>query len=117
MIRFPDPMAVDPSCQVSTVVPFAALGAFSIGAGNMSLVLLYPSFHEMIQNTTPFWTLLVMVFLGGKSYNWYSYLAMIPICCGGSLCCLGEVNFSLLGILFSFASSLLRVTKSYCVTG
>ena len=83
--------------QTKKIVPFAIFGAASIGTGNLALVYLYPSFHEMIQNTTPFWTLLVMAIFGGKVYNRWSYLSMIPVCGGGILCGIGEMNFHLGG--------------------
>eukprot|EP00392_Amoebophrya_sp_AT5.2_P007204 g7218.t1 len=53
--------------QVTKILPFTIFGSLSIACGNAALVFLYPSFHEMIQNTTPFWTLIVMVTLGGTS--------------------------------------------------
>ena len=76
----------------------AESGALSIACGNLALVYLYPSFHEMIQNTTPFWTLVVMSTVGRVDYNRWSYLAMVPVCGGGILCGLGELNWNLLGV-------------------
>jgi len=60
--------------QVSIVAPFSLLGAASIACGNMALVYLYPSFHEMLQNSTPFWTVVCSIAFKGSSYNTYAYL-------------------------------------------
>ncbi|CAD7957653.1 unnamed protein product [Amoebophrya sp. A120] len=102
---------LDLSEQVQKILPFSVFGALSIGCGNLALLFLYPSFHEMIQNTTPFWTLVVMVVVGNTRYNKWSYVAMVFVCGGGIVCGLGEVNFHLLGILISVGSAVFRAVR------
>ncbi|CAD7955835.1 unnamed protein product [Amoebophrya sp. A25] len=97
--------------QVEKILPFSIFGAASIGSGNLALLYLYPSFHEMIQNTTPFWTLIVMSLFGGKVYNRWSYWSMVPVCGGGLLCGLGEINLHVGGILLSIACTTWRAFR------
>ena len=56
----------------------------------MALVFLFPSFHEMLQNTTPFWTVVCCILFAGKMYNTAAYLALIPVTFGGAICAWGE---------------------------
>merc|ERR1712232_1036115 len=51
--------------QVKVVVPFSVLGASSIACGNAALLFLYPSFHEMLQNLTPLWTVVCNITMKG----------------------------------------------------
>lgn len=97
--------------QFHKIAPFSLFGAASVGSGNLALFYLYPSFHEMIQNTTPFWTILVMSTLGGIKYNRWSYISMIPVCGGGVLCGLGEVNLHFMGIIISILCVVFRALR------
>ncbi|CAD7949024.1 unnamed protein product [Amoebophrya sp. A25] len=99
--------------QAFTVAPFSLLGAASIACGNAALVFLYPSFHEMLQNTTPFWTVVCSVIFAGKSYNNGAYLALIPVTFGGSLCAYGETSkFAILGVIVSFGAAIFRAMRA-----
>ncbi|CAD7966835.1 unnamed protein product [Amoebophrya sp. A120] len=97
--------------QVTKILPFSVFGALSICCANVALLFLFPSFHTMLQNTTPFWTMVVMISFGSTSYNTWSYLSMIPICGGGILCGFGEVNFHLFGILLSIGCAVFRAFR------
>ena len=87
--------------QVFVVAPFSMLGAASIACGNMALVFLYPSFHEMLQNTTPFWTVVCSMLFVGKRFNNAAYFSLIPVTLGGALCAMGEEShFAIVGGFF-----------------
>jgi len=99
--------------QVLLVAPFSLMGASSIACGNMALVFLFPSFHEMLQNTTPFWTVLCSIIFAGRRYNTNAYLTLIPITCGGAICALGEQSdFRLLGVIISFMAAIFRALRA-----
>eukprot|EP00929_Paragymnodinium_shiwhaense_P027938 TRINITY_DN16287_c0_g1_i3.p1 TRINITY_DN16287_c0_g1~~TRINITY_DN16287_c0_g1_i3.p1 ORF type:complete len:338 (+),score=35.69 TRINITY_DN16287_c0_g1_i3:499-1512(+) len=97
--------------QLRKILPFSIFGASSVAVANLALLFIYPSFHEMIQNTTPFWTLLVMITFGKTSYNRWSYLAMLPVCGGGLICSLAEVNVHFGGICLSISATVLRALR------
>jgi len=98
--------------QVMVVAPFSVMGAASIACGNMALVFLYPSFHEMLQNTSAFWTLICSIIFAGRRYNFVSYLTMIPITCGGAICAYGEVSdFRIIGVVISIGAAVFRALR------
>lgn len=76
--------------QLIYIVPFSLLGAASIACGNGALVFLYPSFHQMLQNTSPLWTVACALLLCGKQYNSLAYWSLLPVCLGGALTAWGE---------------------------
>lgn len=45
---------------------------------------------------------------GGTRYNRWSYLSMIPVCGGGIMCAMGEMNLHVIGILTSISSTVFR---------
>lgn len=98
--------------RVWRVAPFAVCGAATIACSNTALVFLYPSTHEMIQATTPFFALLTSVVFKVKSFNYWAYGAMFPLCCGAALTAAGDVNFSWTGTFLSVASVEFRVLRS-----
>lgn len=99
--------------QIYTVAPFSLMGAASIACGNMALVHLYPSFHEMLQNSTPIWTVLAAVILQRKQYNWMTWVSMIPVCAGGALCAYGEQStFLYIGLVFSIMACVFRSVRA-----
>ncbi|CAD7924540.1 unnamed protein product [Amoebophrya sp. A120] len=101
--------------QLFLIAPFSFLGAASIGCGNISLVHLYPSFHQMLQNTSPLWTFACSVLFFGKQYNGAAYWSLIPVCLGGALTAWGEASaFAWLGVIMSLSASLLRALRG-CV--
>jgi len=109
----PDRRILDLSTQVKVVAPFSLLGAASLGAANLALVNLYPSFHQMLQNTTPFWTAVCAIVMQGKRFNRPAYLALVPVCLGGVICTLGERSeIRFLGVLLSLSSAGLRAARA-----
>ncbi|CAD7966544.1 unnamed protein product [Amoebophrya sp. A120] len=98
------------------VAPFCVLGALSIACGNVALLYLYPSLHQMLQNTTPIWSVLCAVSLMSKRYNLVAYLALIPVCAGGALAAWGEQSaektFVWVGVIVSLSSAFLRALKA-----
>ncbi|CAD7926464.1 unnamed protein product [Amoebophrya sp. A120] len=99
--------------QVFVVAPFSILGAASIACGNAALVFLYPSFHEMLQNTTPFWTVVCSMIFAGKRYNVAAYFALIPVTFGGSLCAWGEPSkFAIFGLVVSMGAAIFRALRA-----
>lgn len=109
----PNRRRIDFKDQVLLVAPFSLMGASSIACGNMALVFLFPSFHEMLQNTTPFWTVVCSLIFAGRRYNTNAYLALIPITCGGAICALGEEsNFKIMGVCISFMAAIFRALRA-----
>jgi len=99
--------------QVFVVAPFSLLGAASIACGNTALVFLYPSFHEMLQNCTPFWTMVLAILLQKRRFSTAAYSAMLLVILGGCLCTLGEMsNFPIVGVFFSIMATVLRAFRT-----
>mmetsp|Transcript_87423 Transcript_87423/g.209155 ORF Transcript_87423/g.209155 Transcript_87423/m.209155 type:complete len:346 (+) Transcript_87423:23-1060(+) len=98
--------------RMRKVLPFTVLQAASIASSNMALTYIYPSYHEMIQSTTPLFTLITCMLLDGARYNCWAYWAMIPVCGGAAISSYSEVNFSLLGSIFSITAVVFRALKT-----
>merc|ERR1712151_1012403 len=99
--------------QVQKVAPFGLLGASSIACGNTALVYLYPSLHEMLQNSTPAFTLIFSRLLVGKAYNTAAYASLVPITFGGALCAVGEPSAILvLGLIASLLAVVFRALRT-----
>eukprot|EP00392_Amoebophrya_sp_AT5.2_P005793 g5803.t1 len=99
--------------QVFWIAPFSCAGAMSLGAANMALVYLYPSFHAMLQNSTPLWTVVCAVLLQKKRFNLAAYLALIPVCGGGAICAFNEgSDFALFGLGISLSAAAFRAVKA-----
>ncbi|CAD7944076.1 unnamed protein product [Amoebophrya sp. A120] len=99
--------------QLFLITPFSCAGALSLGAANMALVYLYPSFHAMLQNSTPLWTVLSAMVFQGKRFNRSAYLALIPVCGGGAICAFNEGSqFAVFGLLISLSAALFRAVKA-----
>ncbi|EER05800.1 conserved hypothetical protein [Perkinsus marinus ATCC 50983] len=94
------------------VFPVAAMASASIGCGNMALKYIFPSFHELLQQTSPAAQVLVCVLIYHQRYNLPTYLSMIPICGGAIMCSGGEVNFNVIGVTFSIGAVLTRALKN-----
>jgi len=108
-----DPVKLSFREQVFTVAPFSAAGALSLGCSNAALVHLYPSFHQMLQNSGPIWTVLTAMVLQQKRFNAAAYLCLIPVCSGGAICAYGEQsNWVVIGVVLSCMSSVMRGVKS-----
>lgn len=97
--------------RVAKVLPFTTANAASMGCANMALMFIYPSFHEMIQSTTPLFTLLASMSIDGKRYNNWAFVAMVPLCGGAMMSSIQEVNFSVPGTLLSIAAVVFRGVK------
>jgi len=99
--------------QVFVVAPFSLLGAASIACANVALVFLYPSFHEMLQNCSPFWTMVLAILLQKKRFSTAGYGAMLLVILGGCLCTVGETsNFPIVGVFFSIMATVLRAFRA-----
>jgi len=99
--------------QVFVVAPFSLLGAASIACGNTALVFLYPSFHEMLQNCTPFWTMVLAILIQKRQFSVAAYGAMLLVILGGCLCAVGETSrFPLSGVFFSIMATVLRALRT-----
>ena len=99
--------------QVFRVAPFSLLGATSIACGNLALVFLYPSLHEMLQSAAPIWVVLINVLGASKSYNMTAYLMLLPCTVGAALCAYGEASdFRWHGIWISCAAAVARAVKT-----
>ncbi|KAF4752054.1 hypothetical protein FOZ63_023582 [Perkinsus olseni] len=94
------------------IVPIALFSSASIACGNLALKYIYPSFNELLQQTSAAVTVVVGVFIFGKRYNFATYFSMLPVCGGAILCGHGEVNFVLLGALFAIGSVFFRALKN-----
>lgn len=95
--------------QLMRVVPFSLAGTASLACANISLVYLYPSFHSMLQNSSPIWTVVFATVLQRRKYNLSGYLALIPVCGGGALCAFGEASdFALFGLICSVSAAVFR---------
>ncbi len=101
------------------VAPFCVMGALSIACGNVALLYLYPSLHQILQNTTPFWSVLCATSFMSKRYNLVAYLALVPVCAGGALAAWGEQssrsaenNFVWAGVIVSLICAFLRALKA-----
>lgn len=104
--------------QISVILPFSAMGALTLALGNWALLFLYPSFNSMLQNTTPFWTVVAGVVMQGKRYPVTVYLAMIPVSLGGMMCVKGEIaGFSTAGIILSLSAAAVRAGKTVLASG
>lgn len=109
----PNPPKLPLKEQVMLIAPFSIAGAASLGCANMALVYLYPSFHQMLQNTTPIWTVLCAMALQGKRYNTATFFCLVPVCGGGIICALNEKSaFALFGLILSLLAAALRAVKS-----
>ncbi|KAF4661003.1 hypothetical protein FOZ61_003620 [Perkinsus olseni] len=100
------------SRYMKEVFPVAAMASASIGCGNMALKYIFPSFHELLQQTSPAAQVLVCVLIYHQHYNLPTYLSMIPICGGAIMCSGGEVNFNIIGVTFSIGAVLTRALKN-----
>merc|ERR1719245_816262 len=80
--------------RAQKVFPIAVFNTCSIGFANAALTFIFPSLHEMIQGTTPLFTLLSSVVLESKRFNGWAYAAMLPVCGGAALSAASEINFS-----------------------
>jgi len=99
--------------QVFVVAPFSMLSASSIACGNTAIIFLYPSFHEMLQNCSPFWTMVLAIILQKKRFSLAAYGAMFLVIVGGCLCTLGETSkFALVGVFFSIMATVLRAGRT-----
>ncbi|CAD7935243.1 unnamed protein product [Amoebophrya sp. A25] len=99
--------------SIFLVTPFSFLGAASIGCGNMALVHLYPSFHQMLQNTSPIWAVVCAMTFASKRFNDVAYMSLIPVCVGGALAAWGEPSqFEWIGVVLSIVSSVLRALRA-----
>jgi len=70
--------------------PFCLFGAVSIAFGNMALVNIQPGFHEMLQNMTPVWNMVLAKMVSQKTYNWQAYAALVPLCAAAVVSAKGE---------------------------
>ncbi|KAF4674529.1 hypothetical protein FOL47_009054 [Perkinsus chesapeaki] len=94
------------------IVPIATFSSASISCGNLALKYIYPSFNELLQQTSAAVTVIVGVLIFGKRYNLATYISMLPVCGGAFLCGHGEVNFVLIGALFAIGSVFFRALKN-----
>eukprot|EP00391_Amoebophrya_sp_Ameob2_P006539 CAMPEP_0178995196 /NCGR_PEP_ID=MMETSP0795-20121207/7706_1 /TAXON_ID=88552 /ORGANISM="Amoebophrya sp., Strain Ameob2" /LENGTH=569 /DNA_ID=CAMNT_0020687503 /DNA_START=75 /DNA_END=1786 /DNA_ORIENTATION=+ len=109
----PDRRPVPFSEQLFFILPFSFLGAASIACGNISLVHLYPSFHQMLQNTSPLWTFVCSLCFFDKRYNSAAYWSLLPVCLGGALTAWGEPSkFAWIGVVVSLGASIFRALRA-----
>ncbi|EEQ98714.1 conserved hypothetical protein, partial [Perkinsus marinus ATCC 50983] len=101
-----------PTQYLQQIVPISVFSSASIACGNLALKYIYPSFNELLQQTSAAVTVVVGVFIFGKRYNFATYLSMLPVCGGALLCGHGEVNFVLLGALSAIGSVFFRALKN-----
>lgn len=99
--------------QLREVVPFALLGTLSVACGNTALLFIYPPLHEMIQNTTPLWTVVSSMVLVGSRYNGAAYAAMLPVSFGGVLCATADSGaVAAAGLFFSVSATVTRAVRA-----
>jgi len=98
--------------QVIKIAPLGVCFATCVGAGNLSLKYIYPSFSQMLSSVAPLITVIVAVVLRGKRFNGWTWASM-PVICGGLLVCSSEeVNFDVNGVTFALLATVLRAVKS-----
>ncbi|CAE7938429.1 unnamed protein product [Symbiodinium sp. KB8] len=98
--------------EFMSVLPFTILQAASLASANVALTHIYPSYHEMIQSTTPLFTLVSSMIFDGRRYNCWAYWAMLPVCGGAVISSWSEANFSLLGSALSALAVAFRALKT-----
>ncbi|CAE7262492.1 unnamed protein product [Symbiodinium sp. CCMP2456] len=98
--------------RLRKVLPFTILQAASLACANVALTHIYPSYHEMIQSTTPLFTLVSSMIFDGRRYNCCAYWAMLPVCGGAVISSWSEANFSLLGSALSALAVAFRALKT-----
>lgn len=99
--------------QMCRILPISLVGLASLGASNLALVYLFPSFHMMIQNSTPAWTMFFAISLQSKRYNLAGYMTMLPVCLGGALCVLTEkTSFNPLHVGISILAAATRALRA-----
>mmetsp|Transcript_80079 Transcript_80079/g.194137 ORF Transcript_80079/g.194137 Transcript_80079/m.194137 type:complete len:337 (-) Transcript_80079:316-1326(-) len=98
--------------QIMKIAPLAICFSLSVGAGNLSLKYIYPSFSQMLSSITPLITVLVAVVLRGTRFNSWTWASM-PVICGGLLVCgAQEVNFDINGATLAVVATVLRAMKA-----
>ncbi len=58
------------------VLPLALMFALSVGAGNLSLYYIYPTFTQMVSNCTPVITMLMQMLFLKTEYNWWGLVSV-----------------------------------------
>jgi len=98
--------------QIMKIAPLAICFSLSVGAGNLSLKYIYPSFNQMLSSIAPLMTVLVSVVMSGKRFNKWTWASM-PVICGGLLVCgAEEVNFDVIGAACAVVATVLRAVRS-----
>jgi len=95
------------------MIPLSILNVTQGLCTSMALKYLFPSFQEMIQMTTPFFATIITVALNVSTFNSWAYLSLVPIIGGGIMCSAGEVNFHLMGTMFSIGVCVIRSCRYY----
>lgn len=98
--------------QVAQILPLAACFAVSVGAGNVALKYIYPSFNQMIGSAGPLITVAMASVLLRARYNWWTWCSMLFMCVGLLICVWGEVNFHHLGMFACLISMVTRAARS-----
>ena len=108
-----DPPILSYRQQIYFILPFTLAQAGSLAFANVALIYLFPSFHSMLQNSTPIWTVLASKLLLSKRFNSSAYLALVPVCLGGAVCSFGEAShFAWFGVVASLLAAFLRAVRA-----
>ena len=85
-------------------LPVGALSAASLFFGNMSFMYLTVSFMQMLKANMPVIVFIVGCLFATEVFTFASFGIMVVIAAGVAMASYGELNFSLLGVLFMFSA-------------
>ncbi|CAD7939243.1 unnamed protein product [Amoebophrya sp. A120] len=80
------------------VLPLSVLNVGTGATGMASNLFLFPDVTEAIQMTGPVFQIPLSFFVQGEKFSTYTLLSLLPLCVGGVLCSVGEVNFNSVGM-------------------
>lgn len=102
---------VTPKFFLYQIMPIGALMAMKMIFGMSSYLHLTVSFIQMFKAFTPAITLFVLFMSGVESPSRPVTLSVLTMCLGMSITCLGEVNFSTIGVSLIFAAQLCEAMR------
>lgn len=68
-------------------------------------------FYQVLRTSVPVFTVLIYRVVYSRTYEFITYLTLVPIMLGAALTTIGEYTFTDLGFLLTFAGVLLAAVK------
>ncbi|KAL2753394.1 hypothetical protein ACRALDRAFT_2067993, partial [Sodiomyces alcalophilus JCM 7366] len=94
------------------LLAFSLLFTINIAVSNLSLAMVSVPFYQVLRTSVPVFTVLIYRVVYSRTYEFITYLTLVPIMLGAALTTIGEYTFTDLGFLLTFAGVILAAIKT-----